>query len=72
MDVLVGMVRWRRIHPKLKEDVSNGVGFVRWRRLVCEMKCGIFAIVSSTWTERWCSEQQRFSTGLLDVRKRKL
>jgi len=29
----VGMVRWRRIHPDLKEDLSGGVGFVRWRRI---------------------------------------
>ena len=28
----VGMVRWCRIHPDLKENLSGGVGFVRWCR----------------------------------------
>jgi len=32
----VGMVRWRRNHPELKEILSGGVG------LVCGMKRGIF------------------------------
>ena len=29
----VGMVRWCRIHPDLKENLSGGVGFVRWCRI---------------------------------------
>jgi len=28
----VGMVRWRRTGPDLKEVLSGGVGFVRWCR----------------------------------------
>jgi hypothetical protein len=28
----VGMVRWCRIHPDLKENLSGGVGLVRWCR----------------------------------------
>ena len=28
----VGMVRWCRIHPDLKENSSGGVGFVWWCR----------------------------------------
>jgi hypothetical protein len=30
---LVGMVRWCRIHPKIKETLSGGVGPVRWCRI---------------------------------------
>jgi hypothetical protein len=29
----VGLVRWGRIHPDLKENLSGGVGFVRWCRI---------------------------------------
>jgi hypothetical protein len=29
----VGMVRWHRIHPDLKENLSGGVGLVRWCRI---------------------------------------
>jgi hypothetical protein len=29
----VGIVRWRRNHPDLKENLSGGVGFVRWCRI---------------------------------------
>ena len=29
----VGMVRWCRIHPNLKENLSGGVGVVRWCRI---------------------------------------
>jgi hypothetical protein len=32
---MVGMVRWGRNHPRIKENLSGGVG------LVCGMKCGI-------------------------------
>jgi len=34
----VGLVRWRRIHPDIKEILSGGVG------LVCGMRRGIFSI----------------------------
>jgi hypothetical protein len=30
---MVGLVRWCRIHPKIKENLSGGVGFVRWCRI---------------------------------------
>jgi hypothetical protein len=33
---MVGLVRWCRNHPRIKENLSGGVG------LVCGMKCGIF------------------------------
>jgi len=29
----VGMVRWCRFGPDLKEDLSGGVGLVRWCRI---------------------------------------
>jgi hypothetical protein len=29
----VGMVRWCRFGPDLKENLSGGVGLVRWRRI---------------------------------------
>jgi len=29
----VGMVRWRQIHPDLKEILSGDVGLVRWCRI---------------------------------------
>jgi hypothetical protein len=29
----VGMVRWCRIRPDLKANLSGGVGFVRWCRI---------------------------------------
>ena len=32
---MVGMVRWGRNHPRIKENLSGAVG------LVCGMKCGI-------------------------------
>ena len=31
---MVGLVRWGRNHPRIKENLSGGVG------LVCGMKCG--------------------------------
>jgi hypothetical protein len=30
---MVGLVRWGRNHPRIKENLSGGVGFVRWRRI---------------------------------------
>jgi hypothetical protein len=30
---MVGLVRWCRIHPDFKENLSGGVGFVRWCRI---------------------------------------
>jgi len=27
---MVGLVRWCRNHPRIKENLSGGVGFVRW------------------------------------------
>ena len=32
---LVGLVRWGRNHPRIKENLFGGVGFV------CGVKCGI-------------------------------
>jgi hypothetical protein len=32
---MVGLVRWGRNHPRIKENLSGGVG------LVCGMECGI-------------------------------
>ena len=29
----VGLVRWGRNHPELKETLSGGVGLVRWCRI---------------------------------------
>jgi hypothetical protein len=37
----VGMVRWGRIHPDLKENLSGGIGLVRWGRFGNGMKRGI-------------------------------
>jgi hypothetical protein len=31
-ELTVGLVRWRRIGPKISESLSGGVGFVRWCR----------------------------------------
>ena len=33
---MVGLVRWGRNHPRIKENLSGGVG------MVCGMECGIF------------------------------
>jgi hypothetical protein len=30
---MVGVVRWCRNHPRIKENLSGGVGFVRWCRI---------------------------------------
>jgi len=30
---MVGLVRWGRNHPRIKENLSGGVGFVRWYRI---------------------------------------
>jgi hypothetical protein len=37
---MVGLVRWGRNHPRMKENLSGGVG------LDCGMKCGIFERVT--------------------------
>jgi hypothetical protein len=36
----VGLVRWGRNHPRIKENLSGGVGFVRWCR-------------NGLWDEMW-------------------
>ena len=36
----VGVVRWCRFRPELKENLSGGVGFVRWCR-------------NGSWDEAW-------------------
>ena len=36
----VGLVRWCRNHPRIKENLSGGVGFVRWGR-------------NGLWDEMW-------------------
>jgi hypothetical protein len=41
---MVGLVRWCRNHPRIKENLSGGVG------LVCGMECGIF---------QFCADVQR-------------
>jgi hypothetical protein len=38
---MVGLVRWCRNHPRIKENLSGGVGFVRWCRNGNGMRCGI-------------------------------
>ena len=30
---MVGLVRWCRNHPRIKENLSGGLGFVRWGRI---------------------------------------
>ena len=47
---MVGLVRWGRNHPDLKENLSGGVGFVRWRR-------------NGLWDEMW--EMRVITQGLV-------
>ena len=53
---MVGLVRWGRNHPRIKEILSGGVGFVRWRRIGLweEMwDFGVSVVVMKRLKENW-------------------
>jgi hypothetical protein len=62
---MVGLVRWGRNHPRIKENLSGGVGIVRWRRIglwdeMWDLRS--IAVVQHAGSRR-ANEQERTSVG---------